>query len=100
MPAGKMHADEVGTDAALVGRLIATQFPQWAGLPIVPIASARTDNALYRFGADMAVRLPRIRSAVGPVDKEQQWLPRLQSRQMTVAEVPHEPYTYGRIIGI
>jgi hypothetical protein len=28
-----MHADEIETDAALAARLIARQFPRWAGLP-------------------------------------------------------------------
>jgi uncharacterized cupin superfamily protein len=32
-----MHADEVDTDPALVGRLLAEQFPQWANLPIEPV---------------------------------------------------------------
>jgi aminoglycoside phosphotransferase (APT) family kinase protein len=32
---------------------------------------------MYRLGADMAVRLPRIPSAAGNVDTEQRWLPRL-----------------------
>lgn len=77
MTAGKMHANEVDTDAALVGRLLAAQFPQWADLPITPVASAGTDNAIYRLGDDMAVRLPRIDWALGQVDKELQWLPRL-----------------------
>ncbi len=77
MTAGKMHANEVDTDAALVGRLLAAQFPQWADLPITPVASAGTDNAIYRLGDDMAVRLPRIDWALGQVDKEMQWLPRL-----------------------
>ncbi len=72
-----MHADEVDTDASLVGRLLAAQFPQWAGLPIAPVSSAGTDNAIYRLGDDMAVRLPRIHWAVGQVDKEHEWLPRL-----------------------
>lgn len=72
-----MHADEVATDAALVRRLLAEQFPQWAGLPIAPVPSAGTDNALYRLGVDMAVRLPRIHWAVGQVDKEREWLPQL-----------------------
>ena len=56
----RMHADEVDTDASLVRRLLAAQFPQWADLPIEPVPSAGTDNALYRLGDDMAVRLPRI----------------------------------------
>ena len=77
MSAGKMHADEVDTNVSLVIRLLTTQFPQWAYLPIEPVPSAGTDNALYRLGNDMAVRLPRIHSATGQVDKEHQWLPRL-----------------------
>ena len=77
MPAGKMHANEVATNASLVGRLLAAQFPQWADLAIAPVPSAGTDNALYRLGDDMVVRLPRIHWAVDTVDKEQQWLPKL-----------------------
>lgn len=77
MAAGKMHDNEVATDAALVRRLLAAQFPQWAALPIAPVASAGTDNALYRLGEDMVVRLPRIPGATGQIDKEQRWLPQL-----------------------
>ena len=72
-----MHAGEVETDAALVRRLLAAQFPQWAGLPVLPVPSAGTDNALYRLGDDLAVRLPRIHWAVGQAAKEDAWLPRL-----------------------
>jgi aminoglycoside phosphotransferase (APT) family kinase protein len=77
LTAGKMHAHEIETDISFVRRLLAAQFPQWADLSIEPISSAGTDNALYRLGDDMAVRLPRIRSAVGDVEREQQWLPKL-----------------------
>jgi aminoglycoside phosphotransferase (APT) family kinase protein len=80
MSATKMHIDEVHTDVLLVRRLLAAQFPQWAGLPIEPVPSAGTDNALYRLGDDMAVRLPRIHWATGQVDKEQRWLPVLAPR--------------------
>jgi aminoglycoside phosphotransferase (APT) family kinase protein len=72
-----MHAGEVETDAALVRRLLAAQFPRWAGLTVEPVPSAGTDNALYRLGPDMAVRLPRIDWAVEQVEKEHRWLPRL-----------------------
>lgn len=82
MPAGKMHADEVDTDAALVRRLLAAQLPRWADLPVAPVPSAGTDNALYRLGDEMVVRLPRIESAAGQVEKEWHWLPAL---------VPHLP---------
>ncbi len=77
MSARKMHADEVATDVGLVGRLIAGQFPQWTGLAIEPVPSAGTDNALYRLGDDLAVRLPRIKGAAEDVHREHEWLPRL-----------------------
>lgn len=77
MPAGKMHADEVDTDAALVRRLLAAQFPRWADLPIAPVPSAGTDNALYRLGDDYVVRLPRILRAAETMEKEVEWVPRL-----------------------
>lgn len=73
----KMHADEVDTDVPLVSRLVAAQFPEWAGLPVEPVLPWGTDNAVYRLGKDLAVRLPRIASAVGQVEKEHRWLPRL-----------------------
>ena len=72
-----MHADEVDTDEALVRRLVATQFPHWADLPAVRVLSAGTDNALYRLGDGMLVRLPRIHWAADDVPKEQRWLPKL-----------------------
>lgn len=75
MTADKMHVDEVDTDVVLVGRLLAAQFPQWAGLPIVPVPSAGTDNALYRLGDDLVVRLPRIQRVTMQVSKEYRWLP-------------------------
>jgi aminoglycoside phosphotransferase (APT) family kinase protein len=88
MAASKMHADEVEIDLALVSRLLAAQFPRWADLPIAPIRSAGTDNAIYRVGSDMAVRLPRIESATGQVDKEHLWLPRLAPHLPLAIPVP------------
>ncbi len=95
MSAGKMHIDEVDVDVALVGRLLAAQFPQWANLPIAPVHSAGTDNALYRLGDDMAVRLPRIEGATGQVDKEHQWLPRLALHLPLAIPVPLAKGTPG-----
>lgn len=75
MSTTKMHVDEVDTNVSLVRQLLNTQFPHWANLPIRHAHSTGTGNALYRLGDDMVVRLPRIPSAVGQVDKEQKWLP-------------------------
>jgi aminoglycoside phosphotransferase (APT) family kinase protein len=77
MSGPKMHADEVVTDAPLVRRLLAAQHPQWAHLPVVPVASSGTDNALYRIGDELVARLPRIHWAVEQAGKERAWLPRL-----------------------
>jgi aminoglycoside phosphotransferase (APT) family kinase protein len=64
----RMHADEADIDDALVGRLVAGQFPEWADLPIGPVASSGTDNAMFRMGADLAVWLPRIPGAAKDAD--------------------------------
>ncbi len=77
MSSQKMHPNEVSTDVLLVRRLLTSQFPQWANLAIKPVGSAGTDNAIFRLGNDMSVRLPRIDWARGQVDKEHEWIPRL-----------------------
>lgn len=83
-----MHVDEVCTDATLVARLLAAQFPRWADLPIAPVPSSGTDNALYRLGDDMVVRLPRIEGSAGQVHKEHNWLPRLAPHLPLAIPVP------------
>jgi aminoglycoside phosphotransferase (APT) family kinase protein len=83
-----MHADEVDTDVSLVTRMVAAQFPQWADLPIEPVPSAGTDNAIYRLGDDMAVRLPRVPQATAPLDKEREWLPKLAPLLPLAVPVP------------
>lgn len=86
----KMHNDEVHTDENLVRRLLAAQFPQWKDLPIQPVSSSGTDNALYRLGENMVVRLPRIYWAVGQVEKEHKWMPRLARYLPLAIPVPLE----------
>ncbi len=88
-----MHPDEFVVDTGLVRRLLAAQHPELAGLPLRPVASAGTDNALFRLGDDLVVRLPRIHWAMDDVAKEQRWLPRL-APQLPLA-VP-EPVAAGR----
>lgn len=92
MPPAKMHADEITVDRSLVRRLVAAQFPQWANLPIEPVPSAGTDNAIYRLGDEISVRLPRIRWAANQAEKEQHWLPKLGP--LLPADVP-QPLALG-----
>src|SRR5688572_1739282 len=88
MAFGKMHEDEVEIDAALVGRLLARQFPRWAGLALEPLRPFGTDNALYRLGDEMVVRLPRRERTSRTLEKERRWLPRLAPLLPLAVPVP------------
>jgi aminoglycoside phosphotransferase (APT) family kinase protein len=72
-----MHPDEVPVDDALVRGLLREQFPQWADESLLRIVDAGTDNAIYRLGETMGIRLPRIHWAEAQIDKECRWLGRL-----------------------
>jgi aminoglycoside phosphotransferase (APT) family kinase protein len=72
-----MHADELEIDEGLVRRLLANQFPQWLELPLSPVEHAGTENAVFRLGDDLAVRLARRKGPTQPGGKEIEWLPRL-----------------------
>jgi len=73
---------------ALVRRLVDTQFPQWAGLPLKPLDPAGCDHVIYRLGEELTVRLPRHKGAVGQARKELQWLPRLAPHLPLAVPVP------------
>ncbi|MFF3642151.1 aminoglycoside phosphotransferase family protein [Streptomyces sp. NPDC002564] len=83
-----MHADEADIDADLVRRLVAGQFPAWAGLSVARVDSAGTSNAMYRLGPDMVARLPRVEGAAQDVDRELRWLPVLAPALPVAVPVP------------
>src|SRR5688500_7246061 len=72
-----MHEDEAEVDVALVARLLAMQMPDLADRPLTIVEPWGTDNAIWRLGDDLVVRLPRIRWAAGQIEREVIWLPRL-----------------------
>jgi aminoglycoside phosphotransferase (APT) family kinase protein len=82
-PEGQIHIE-----LPVAVHLVGTQFPQWGHLPIVPIKSAGTHNALFKLGEDMVVRIPRATWATQQVQKEQEWLPRLAPDLPLVVPVP------------
>jgi aminoglycoside phosphotransferase (APT) family kinase protein len=75
---------ETTLDVPLVRRLVCGQFPHLADREIAPLVTAGTDNAIYRLGDDLAVRLPLRESAAPQIAREQRWLPHL---------APHLPLT-------
>jgi aminoglycoside phosphotransferase (APT) family kinase protein len=64
----------------IVSRLIAEQFPQWAHLEVTPVELDGWDNTTFRFGGELAVRLPSADWYVPQIDKEHRWLPVLASQ--------------------
>ena len=72
--------DKAAITPALVSRLVAAQFPQWADLPVRPVEQDGWDNATFRLGEDMSVRLPSAGQYALQVDKEHRWLPILAGR--------------------
>jgi aminoglycoside phosphotransferase (APT) family kinase protein len=84
----RMHADELDIGEALVRRLLAEQFPEWAGLPLCRIEPSGTVNAIFRLGDDLSVRLARRDGPTEPGGKELDWLPRLAPQLPLAIPVP------------
>src|SRR5262245_40439037 len=78
---------------AVVTRLVATQFPQWGDLPVVPVAHDGWDNTTFRLGDELCVRVPSAERYVAQVEKEHRWLPIL-GRQLPLP-IP-QPVALGR----
>ncbi|BCB75646.1 aminoglycoside phosphotransferase family protein [Phytohabitans flavus] len=70
----------LAVDADQVRRLVADQFPQFADLPVEPVADGGWDNWTFHLGPEMLVRLPSAAEYALAVDKEHRWLPALAAR--------------------
>lgn len=88
---GSVHKADI--TAGVVSCLISTQFPNWAGLEVRPVALDGWDNTTFRLGDDKSVRLPSHEECVPQIDKEHRWLPVLAG-QLPV-QIPR-PIAKGR----
>jgi aminoglycoside phosphotransferase (APT) family kinase protein len=79
-----MHDDDISLPETFVRQLITDHTPQWADLPCERLSSSGTDNALYRLGNDLLLRLPRRRESVAATAKELDWLPHMQGLPLAV----------------
>jgi aminoglycoside phosphotransferase (APT) family kinase protein len=86
-----MHDDEIEVTEDLVRRLLTTQFPDLARSQLTMVEPWGTDNAIWRLGADLVLRFPRIHWAIEQVEFEALWLPRL---------APHLPVAVPEPIAI
>ncbi|WP_154402903.1 phosphotransferase, partial [Nocardioides speluncae] len=82
------HESEIETDPELVRRLLASQFPQWAELPVRRLPVGGTDHTLYRIGEDLLARMPRIGWATDQAESDQRWLPLLAPRLPLAVPAP------------
>lgn len=78
----------IAVDAEQVRRLVAGQFPQWAELPVRPVADGGWDNWTFHLGSQRSVRLPSASEYALAVDKEHRWLPALAPRLPLPIPVP------------
>lgn len=63
----------------LVKKLITAQFPEWSHLFISPVKKSGHDNRTFHLGNNMSVRLPSGKEYAPQIEKENRWLPYLQS---------------------
>ena len=90
----KMHDDQVDADVDIVRGLLTEQLPDLAALPIAPVASTGTVNALFRVGDDLVARLPLTAGWSADIEHEWRLLPWL-SQRITAVRLP-EPVHRGR----
>ena len=83
----RMPPATVEVSAAVVHALIRDQRPDLAGRSLVRVANG-WDNATFRLGDDLAVRLPRRDEAVPLILHEQRYLPGIARRSPVPVPVP------------
>lgn len=84
-----MHSDDLPVTSTLARRLISHETPQWAHLPLHRVNSTGTDNALFRIGDKLVLRIPRRPSAAPALQKELDWLPRFSGLPLDIPTPRH-----------
>jgi aminoglycoside phosphotransferase (APT) family kinase protein len=84
----RMHEDEILVDDGTVRALLRDQFPNWSHRRLSRVADSGTDNAIFRLGDELGIRLPRIQWAQSQIEKECRWLPELVTGLPASVPVP------------
>lgn len=79
---------EVSIDTILVQRLLHDQHPDLAHLDIA-LVDVGWDNAMFRLGDRLSVRIPRRQIAAALIEHEQTWLPRIAAQLPIAVPVPY-----------
>ena len=91
-------AADVIVTPSLVQALLQEQHPDLAHLVPVKVAEG-WDNALFRLGDELAVRLPRRAASAMLIEHEQRWLPQLSARLPVPVPVPVRVGVPGPMFG-
>lgn len=75
--ANTLHDDELVIDVHVVRALVDRALPECAPLPLGPLGSSGSSNALFRLGDELLVRLPRQPGGSATIEKEARWLPQI-----------------------
>src|SRR4051794_12450421 len=76
LPIGQsVRVEREAVPAAVAASLVAEQYPQWAHLPLRPVALDGWDNTTFRLGDELSVRLPTADKYAPQVAVEHRWLP-------------------------
>lgn len=94
-----MSDELIPHDVELIRARLARHAPHWADLAVSETATRGTDNAMYRLGPALALRVPRRVSAKGLLAKEAAWLLRfgplslaIPRPHLMIAPEPGSPY--------
>ena len=70
-----LHDDELTIDPATVRALVDRTVPDAVQLPLRRLVASGSDNALFRLGEELLVRVPRQPGGSATIVKEARWLP-------------------------
>jgi aminoglycoside phosphotransferase (APT) family kinase protein len=80
-------AAEVSIDEPLVRSLLTSQYPQFTGWPCYQVGEG-FDNALWRLGDELVVRIPRRQIAAELIANELRWLPEVAEHVTLLTPLP------------
>ncbi|MGI8416181.1 MAG: aminoglycoside phosphotransferase family protein [Nakamurella sp.] len=82
----RMHADQVDISEEVVAGLVDSQFPEWRDLPVRPVLSHGTVNALFRLGDELVLRFP-LQPSLDPALRDEL----VDEQRNTALLAPHLP---------
>ncbi|MBY9066873.1 aminoglycoside phosphotransferase family protein [Hyphomonas sp. WL0036] len=77
----------ISLDPAIAARLIVSRFPELSGEKITPLPAEGTDNHIFRIGAHLCARFPKVPWAVATARREAAVLPRFSASPVAVPGV-------------